>query len=137
MYHAMANGVNIADTLNLVHSQLFRDRPTKNHLHGCTRVSDRLGKSLWRFAFSSKRHDAGPADTLNQSVRQTLVRVLLYSLEVSSDQLKLDRRAPAVKDKYVHDFALPLKLGKRSVPPAIAGGCAAMWRLLNHLIRST
>src|SRR5215510_1971574 len=99
MDHAMAHCMNVCDALDLVYSRIFRDGPTKNHLHCGARVSNRLGEPLRRFTFRSESHDARAADALDQPVGQTLVGVLLDSLEVSSNQLKLDRRAAAVKDQ--------------------------------------
>src|SRR5215213_2383331 len=108
MDHAMAHGMNVCDTLYLVDAGICRDGPTKNNLHCGTCVSDRLSETLRRFTFSSECHDARAADAFNQPVGQTLVGVLLDSLEVSSDQLKLDRRAAAIKDQYIHDSVRPL-----------------------------
>src|SRR6185369_17029498 len=102
MYHAMAHGMNVGNASNLVDSRFFRDGPTENHLHGGTRVSDGLGETFWRFTVRRKRDDPGAADTLDQPVGQTLVRVLFDSLEISRNQLKLDRRTAAIKDQYVH-----------------------------------
>ena len=90
MDHAMSHGMNVGDTLDIVHARLFGDSPAKNHLHGGARVSDRLGEPLRRFTFSNESNDARAADAFNQPISQTLVGVLFDSLEISCDQLKFD-----------------------------------------------
>src|SRR5262249_45841712 len=101
MDHAMTNRVNVGNTTDLAQSRFFADGPTKNHLYGRTRISDRFREAFRRPAFGSESHDARAADAFDESMGKTLVGVLLNSLEVGRDQLKLDRRATAVENQYI------------------------------------
>jgi len=100
--HTMTNGMNVGNTTDLTHSRFLADGPTKNHLNGRTRIPDWFRESLRRFVFGREGYDAGATDAFNESMGQTLVSVLLDSLEIGRDQLKLDRRAAAVENQYVH-----------------------------------
>ena len=86
----MPNCVNVGHTAYLFNPRLRRNGPTQNHLDRGARIPHRFSRSLRRFIFSSERHNPRPADTFDQAVRQSLIRVLFDPFEVGGDQLKLD-----------------------------------------------
>ena len=103
----MAHRMNVTNTADAAEARLLTNRPTKNHLDSRTRVSDWFGKTLWSLSFRCKRNDSRAANAFNQPMGQTPVSILLNLLEVSCYQLKLDRRAPAIKNQHIHGLSYP------------------------------
>src|SRR6185369_6591922 len=53
VYYAMTNSMNIGNTVDVRNSRVLRHGPTKNYLHGCARIANRLRETFWRIAFRS------------------------------------------------------------------------------------
>src|SRR5689334_18927618 len=98
----MAHRMNVGNAGDLAQARFFAHRPTQDHLHRSACISDWFGETLRCVAFGSKPDDPCAADALDQTSCQALVGVLLDALEIGRDQLKLNRRAAAVENEYVH-----------------------------------
>src|SRR5689334_21580718 len=124
----MTDCMNISNAVDVRDSRLLRNGPTKNQLHRGARVADWFGEAFGRISFSSQRDDGRAADTLNDPMSQTLVGILLYALEVGRDQLKLDRRATAIENQYIHLLVQYIHLLVRPLPVADFRHVVAVFR---------
>src|SRR5689334_6743919 len=131
----MTDCMNISNAVDVRDSRLLRNGPTKNQLHRGARVADWFGEAFGRISFSSQRDDGRAADTLNDPMSQTLVGILLYAFEVGRDQLKLDRRATAVENQYIHRLVRPLPVADfRHVIAVLRDVTFVLVTLVTHLL---
>src|SRR6185503_21116699 len=98
----MADCLYVADTPDFSDARFFRGSPPDHEINRGSHIPQRLCGCLRRVAFHLERYDGFASDTFDRAARQPPVRVLRNQINIGSDQLKLDSRAAAVENKYIH-----------------------------------
>jgi hypothetical protein len=99
---AMAHGIDIRNASDFADAGILRASPAQYQIDSRARVPERSRRSLRRAPFSAERNNRLAADALDQAAREPPVAILRDALQIRFDQLKLNRRAAAIKDENDH-----------------------------------
>jgi len=78
----MPDGVNIGEAFDFVNSRIFWSNPADNRFDRRFYISYRRGGAMLSFPFGSQGDNRRAADALDLPVRQTLVGIVGYALQI-------------------------------------------------------